>query len=114
MQSALSELKLSKGKTFISFDMSVIDPAQVSGSGQPVAGGISVRQAMTTVRRACAETDVAGFELLGMAPYLDLTYNTALSGNQIMHACLTGIAMRKEGIVTEDYVDPMALSHGSE
>ena len=92
--------------------MSVVDPSQVSGAGQPVAGGISVRQAMTTVRRACAETDVAGFELLGMAPYLDLTYNSALSANQIMHACLTGVAMRKEGINKTNYVDPMALSHG--
>lgn len=112
MESALTELKAGKGKTFISFDMSVVDPSEVSGANQPVAGGISVRQAMTTVRRACAETDVAGFELLGMAPYLDLTYNSALSANQIMHACLTGVAMRKEGINKTNYVDPMALSHG--
>ena len=95
----------------MSFDMSVVDPAFVSGSGQPVAGGISVRQAMTLVRRACAETEVAGFEMLGVAPFLDLSYNTALSANQIMHACLTGIAMRKSGMDNANYIDPMALSH---
>ena len=111
MEQALTELSASAGKTFVSFDMSVVDPAFVSGSGQPVAGGISVRQAMTLVRRACAETEVAGFEMLGVAPFLDLSYNTALSANQIMHACLTGIAMRKSGMDNANYIDPMALSH---
>lgn len=111
MEQVVEEVKSVGNKTFISFNMSAIDPAYVSGAGQPVAGGIAIREAMTTLRRVCAETNVVGFEMLGVTPYLDLSYRTALSANQLMHACLTGIAMRKEGITQSDYLDPMAISH---
>jgi agmatinase len=113
LEQVLTETKTSATKTFVSFNMSVIDPSAVSGSGQPVPGGLSVQNAMTLVRRVCAETQVVGFEMLGLAPYLDVSYNTALSANQIMHACMTGIAMRKEGLTQTNYVDPMALSHSA-
>lgn len=98
------------GKSFISFDMSVLDPAYAHGAGRPVPGGISTLQARSLVRRLCAETEVVGFEMLDIAPYLDLSYKTALTANYIMHACLTGIAMRKVGLTQPDYLDPLALS----
>lgn len=112
MNKAIAEAKSKAGKTYISFDMSVIDPAFVEGAGKPVPGGLTMREALTTVRRLCAETEVVGFEMLDVAPYLDVTYKTALSANYIMHACLTGIAMRKEGLTQTQYLDPLAIRHG--
>jgi len=97
-------------KTFISFDMSVLDPAYAPGAGRPVPGGLSILQAQTLVRRLCAETEIIGFEMLDLAPYLDISYKTALNANHIMHACLTGIAMRKSGITKSNHLDPLALS----
>ncbi|MEM7421427.1 MAG: agmatinase family protein [Pseudomonadota bacterium] len=103
--------KLSTQKTFISFDMSVLDPAYAPGAGRPIPGGLTIHQSVRMVRRMCAETQVVGFEMLDVAPYLDLSYKTALNANYIMHACLTGIAMRKVGITESDYTDPLALNN---
>ena len=33
-----------------------------------------------------------------------------LNANQIMHACLTGIAMRKEGLTKPGYLSPLSVS----
>ncbi len=96
-------------KTFISFDVSVLDPAYASGAGRPVPGGITILQARSLIRRLCAETEIIGFEMLDLAPYLDISYKTALNANYIMHACLTGIAMRKVGLTQPDHLDPLAL-----
>lgn len=93
MNRALSELDA--GPVFISFDMSVLDPSQALGSGSPVPGGLTVREAQTLVRRTCAEKQVVGFEMLDVSPYLDISYQSAMTANYIMHACLSGIAARK-------------------
>lgn len=88
---------LAKGpqNVFVSFDMSVLDPGDAPAAGRPVPGGISVREAIPMVRQICSQTNVIGFDLLDTAPILDPTYVTRLSANYIMHACLSGIAMRK-------------------
>lgn len=80
---------------FVSFDMSVLDPGDAPASGRPVPGGIAMREAIPMVRQICSQTNVIGFDLLDAAPILDPTYLTRMSGNYIMHACLSGIAMRK-------------------
>lgn len=90
---------LAKGpkNVFVSFDMSVLDPGDAPAAGRPVPGGISVREAIPMVRAICSQTNVVGFDLLDTAPILDPTYVSRMSGNYILHACLSGIAMRKSG-----------------
>ncbi|MBH1993359.1 MAG: agmatinase family protein [Sphingomonadaceae bacterium] len=93
----LSGLKKGPDNVFISFDMSVIDPGDAPASGRPVPGGITMREAIPMVRQLCAQTKVVGFDLLDAAPILDPTYVSRMSANYILHACLSGIAMRKTG-----------------
>lgn len=112
--SVLAEARSLPGKVFISFDMSVLDPAFALAAGSPVPGGLTTREAQYAVRRLCAETDVAGFEMLDVAPYLDVSYQSALTANHLMHACLTGIALRKQGITAIDYLNTRAVQHGVE
>ena len=71
-----------------------------------------MREVMPLLRRLCAETEIAGFELADMAPMLDFTYVSALNANYLMNACLAGIALRKEGITEANYLSPLALDHG--
>jgi len=94
----LSGLKGGPDNIFISFDMSVLDPGDAPASGRPVPGGISMREAIPMVRQLCAQTKVVGFDLLDAAPILDPTYVSRMSANYILHACLSGIAMRKTGM----------------
>lgn len=93
----IAGLKKGPENVFVSFDMSVLDPGDAPASGRPVPGGLSMREAIPMVRQLCSEAKVVGFDLLDTAPILDPTYVTRMSANYILHACLSGIAMRKTG-----------------
>jgi len=112
MERAVAEAKQGTEKLFISFDVDVLDPAYVPGTGTPVPGGLTMREAEPIVRRLCAENNVVGMDLIEVAPYLDTSYKTALNANFIMNACLTGIAMHKKGLTQPFYLSPMSSDHG--
>ena len=113
MEQAIKEAREGTDKLFISFDVDVIDPAFMTGTGTPVPGGLTMREAIPIVRRLCAETNVVGFDLIEVDPLVDETYVTALNSNAIMHACLTGIALRRKGITQQNYLSPLATEHGA-
>jgi len=98
-------------KLHISFDIDVLDPAFTVATGTPVPGGITMREAITIVRRLCAESNVVGFDLVELHPALDPTYRTTLNSAHIVKACLTGLAMNKEGLTAEHYLSPLASEH---
>ena len=81
------------------------------GTGTPVPGGLTMREALPIVRRLCAENQLVGFEIVEVAPQLDPTYRTALNANFIMHACLTGVAMRKKGITQPGFLSDLTTEH---
>jgi agmatinase len=91
----LSGAKKRAKKVFVSFDMSVLDPAYALGAGRPAPNGFTVREIAPLVRGLCMENDVVGFEVLDVAPFLDLSYQTAYTANYVMSSCLSGIAYRK-------------------
>lgn len=95
----------------ISFDIDVIDPAFTVATGTPVPGGLDMREAISIVRRLCAESNVVGFDLVELHPALDPTYKTTLNSAHIVKACLTGLAMNKEGKSAEHYLSPLSSEH---
>lgn len=112
MSRVVDEAKATQKPVFISLDVSVMDTAQLRAAGRAVPGGLTMREVMPLLRRLCAETEIAGFELADMAPMLDFTYVSALNANYLMNACLAGMALRKEGITEANYLSPLALDHG--
>lgn len=94
----VEQVKAGPLKVFVSFDMSVLDPAYAAGAGRPVPNGLTMREAVPLVRTICAEANVIGFELLDPAPVLDVSYRTAQNANYILHSCLAGMAKRKVSI----------------
>lgn len=108
----LAEARALPDRVYISFDMSVLDPAFAPAAGRPVPGGLTTREAQSVIRRLCTENDVVGFEMLDVAPYLDVSYQSAMTANHIMHACLTGIALRKQGVIDGNYLFPDAVNNG--
>jgi agmatinase len=111
MRRALAAAREDGRKLYVSFDVDVIDPAFVPGTGTPVPGGLTMREALPIVRNLCAQNDMVGFEIVELDPLLDNTYRSALNGNFIMHACLTGIAMRREGITEPGYLSELTTEH---
>lgn len=98
-------------KIHISFDIDVLDPAFAVATGTPVPGGINMREAITIVRRLCAETNVVGFDLVELHPALDPTYKTTLNSAHIIKACLVGLAMNRKGLTAVHYLSPLSSEH---
>ena len=98
-------------KIHISFDIDVLDPAYAVATGTPVPGGITMREAITIVRRLCAESNVVGFDLVELHPALDPTYKTTLNSAHIVKACLVGLAMNREGLTAVHYLSPLSSEH---
>ncbi len=98
-------------KLHISFDIDVLDPAFTVATGTPVPGGLNMREAISIVRRLCAESNVVGFDLVELHPALDPTYRTSLNSAHIIKACITGLAMREEGLTAEHYLSPLSSEH---
>ena len=98
-------------KLHISFDIDVVDPAFTVATGTPVPGGLTMREAITIVRRLCAESNVVGFDLVELHPALDPTYQTTLNSVHIVKACLTGLAVNKEELTEKHYLSPLSSEH---
>lgn len=98
-------------KLHISFDIDVLDPAYMVGTGTPVSGGLHMREAIPVVRRLCAESIVVSFDLVEFHPALDPTYQTAINSASIVKACLTGLAMREKGLTDPHYLSPLSVEH---
>ncbi|KMS57433.1 MULTISPECIES: agmatinase family protein [Sphingobium] len=113
MDRAIAEARQNAKKLWISFDVDVLDPAFMPGTGTPVPGGLTMREAQPIMRRLCAENDIAGIDIVEVAPYLDTSYKTALNSNYLLNACLTGIAMRKKGLPPR-YWNPVSSEHGQD
>ena len=113
MERALKEARANTKKLWISFDVDVLDPAFMPGTGTPVPGGLTMREAQPIMRRLCAENDIAGIDIVEVAPYLDTSYKTALNSNYLLNACLAGIAMRKKGL-PPGYFNPVSVDHGQD
>ncbi|MEX0740352.1 MAG: agmatinase family protein [Pseudohongiella sp.] len=108
----IDETRSATDRVYISLDVSVLDPSQLRAAGRAAPGGLTVRELAPLLRRLCAETQIAGFEIMDLAPMLDLSYVSAMNANYMMNACLSGIAMRKMGLDDENYLDPMTTDHG--
>lgn len=96
-------------KFHISFDVDLLDPTYVPGTGTPVSNGLTPREVIPVIRKLCAQNDVVSFDLVELAPALDPTYVSAQHAAAVVKACLVGVAMRKEG-KDPDHLDPHALS----
>ncbi|CTQ67269.1 agmatinase family protein [Roseibium alexandrii] len=112
MEDVIKEANDGPEYIFVSFDIDTLDPAFVPGTGTPEPGGLMPREVFPIVRRLCAESNVVGFELVELAPLMDPTYVSALNANRVIRECLTGIAMRKQGLTEPHYLSPLTVTHG--
>jgi agmatinase len=111
MEDVIQEANDGPEYLFVSFDIDTLDPAFVPGTGTPEPGGLLPREAFPMLRRLCAESNVIGFELVELSPMLDPTYVSALNANRLIRECMTGIAMRKQGITEPHYLSPLSKEH---
>jgi guanidinopropionase len=67
---------IGEGPCYLTFDIDSIDPAFASGTGTPEVGGLTSLEALMLVR-GLVGLDIAGADLVEVAPPFDQTGNTA-------------------------------------
>jgi agmatinase len=68
-----------QGPAYLTFDIDALDPAFAPGTGTPVAGGLTSREAMMLLR-ALGPLDLVGFDVMEVSPPYDHADITALAG----------------------------------
>jgi arginase family enzyme len=112
MEDIIKEARDGPKYMYISFDIDVMDPAYMPGTGTPESNGLTPRETFPLIRRLCAESNVVGFELVELLPYRDTGYQTVLNSERIVRECLVGLAMRKKGLTQKHYLSPLTVRHG--
>jgi agmatinase len=88
--------RVGDARTYITFDIDCLDPAFAPGTGTPVAGGPSSRQALMILRRL-GFLDIVGCDLVEVAPAYDHADITSIAGATVVQHYLGLIAERKLG-----------------
>lgn len=80
---------------FLSVDIDVVDPGHAPGTGTPEPGGLSARELLDTVRRACLELPVVGVDVVEVSPPYDHADVTAALANRVVLEALSAMARRR-------------------
>ena len=79
---------------YLTFDIDALDPAYAPGTGTPVCGGLSTREALS-ILRGLTELDLKGFDVVEVSPPYDHANVTALAGATLAHYYFGLLASRK-------------------
>jgi agmatinase len=89
----LKHISSLRGKTYISFDIDVVDPAFAPGTGTPEVGGLSSFEAMELVRSL--ETEMVGFEVVEVSPPYDTSELTSMLAANLLYEGMSVLAKSK-------------------
>lgn len=77
---------------YVSFDVDALDPAHAPGTGTPVPGGLTSREALALLR-ALAGARLAGMDVVEVAPPLDVGDRTATLAAHLLYEGLALLAV---------------------
>jgi arginase family enzyme len=80
-----------KGPVYVSFDMDALDPTYAPGTGTPVPGGLTSRQALRLVR-ALRGLQIVGCDVVEISPDHDPSGNTALLAASVLTEILAALS----------------------
>jgi agmatinase len=81
--------------TYISFDIDAVDPAFAPGTGTPVAGGFTSREAIALLRELRG-ANIVGMDLVEVAPGLDVGDATSILAAQLLYEGLALVALHQK------------------
>ena len=85
-------MKSLKGKTYVSLDIDVTDPAFAPGTGTPEVGGLTSLEVMEIVR--ALEVDLAGMEVVEVSPPYDLSESTSMLAANLLYEGMSVLAKK--------------------
>jgi agmatinase len=88
--------RVGERKAYLTFDIDVLDPAFAPGTGTPVAGGLTSREALG-ILRALGSVDFVGGDVVEVSPPYDHAEITAIAGATVAMYYLALLAERRRG-----------------
>ncbi|MFM9860824.1 agmatinase [Pseudoxanthobacter sp. M-2] len=86
--------RVGDAKTYVTFDIDCLDPAFAPGTGTPVSGGLTSREALMILRRL-GGLDIVGADVVEVAPAYDHADITAVAGSTVAQYYLGLLAERR-------------------
>jgi agmatinase len=99
LHAAVSQVRrlAEKGTLYVSIDVSVLDPAFAPGTGFPVPGGMTTWE-LQQILRALVGADIAGFDIVEIAPAYDPSGITAAVGVTLLQELLAALADTRRSV----------------
>ena len=88
--------RVGPGPAYLTFDIDALDPAYAPGTGTPVAGGLTSREALAILARL-GEIDFRGMDVVEVCPPYDHADVTAIAASTIVQRYLQMLATRRGG-----------------
>lgn len=82
-----------KGKTYVSLDIDVVDPAFAPGTGTPEVGGLSSLEVMDFIRKLRLE-QLVGMEVVEVSPPYDVSELTSMLAANLLYEGMSVLAKK--------------------
>jgi agmatinase len=80
---------------YLSVDIDVIDPGMAPGTGTPEPGGMLSREVLRAIRQVVMAVDLAGMDVVEVAPAYDVAEITAAVANRCVMEAISALAVRR-------------------
>jgi len=80
---------------YLSVDIDVLDPGMAPGTGTPEPGGMLTRELLRAVRQVVGTVDLAGMDVVEVAPSYDVAEVTAMAAHRCVLETISALAARR-------------------
>jgi agmatinase len=80
---------------YLSIDIDVVDPGSAPGTGTPEPGGMLPRELLRAVRRIVGRVELAGMDIVEVAPAYDVSEVTAAAAHRCVLEAISALADRR-------------------
>ena len=80
---------------YLSIDIDVIDPGMAPGTGTPEPGGMLSRELLRAIRQVVAAVDLAGMDVVEVAPVYDVSEITAAAAHRCVMEAISALAVKR-------------------
>lgn len=89
-ESIIQEISALRGRTYLSLDIDVADPAFAPGTGTPEVGGLTSLELMEFIRSL--DLELAGFDVVEVAPPYDVSEITSMLAANLIYEGMSKLA----------------------
>jgi agmatinase len=94
---AIAEALDGPDAVYLSVDIDVVDPGMAPGTGTPEAGGMLARELLRAVRQIVGRVELAGMDVVEVAPPYDQGEVTALLAHRVVLEAISALAAKRAG-----------------